>query len=533
MNNNKLRYVLLIVGDSELANGLIDQFQKLQPRGTQSGATDKFLAVICRFADGHQNRRGLKGKAVPGETEVILIPKTEGQAARLLVLIEDLLKSRGDVDFAATEIWLGVDSLTVGLYEEIQSCFDRDAARRILDENLAMFRVMRLKLYRPTSQVGDEPPLHVRPDQPLKWQDLEFSQTLLDEDELEQLRRCQLSRRSVLITGDRGTGKTLVARFLHYHCRDSATGSFVEVNLPAIAESLFEAEMFGIAQGTATDVRARTGLLEAADRGSLFLDEIAEAPEAIKVKLLRIISEGTAPTVFRRVGDTQERVTTVRHIAATNVKAEELSRRLRSDLLARFPMRIHLKPISQKKGDSFRYLMLAIEHFTRIELAYNPSLIPTWDQIALKDAFERRQVPDNFRDLHAFVDSVLDRRRIYSNTAWKPDVSRSEIRFAIEEFAGKSSFFALPGKEASTISMIRELAQGASVNFGDRIQYSQGDVSEIVFLLRKLSLDIALWFGDGNEALARRIYGMPNPSSFKNLCQNPARLHPASPKRRM
>ncbi len=118
----------------------------------------------------------------------------------------------------------------------------------------------------------------------------------------------------VLITGESGTGKELVARALHYQS-SRADRPFVAVNCGALPENLVESELFGHARGSFTGAtHEKKGLFEEADQGTLFLDEVAEIPPSLQVKLLRVLQHGE----IRRVGENQPRLVNVRVLAATN-----------------------------------------------------------------------------------------------------------------------------------------------------------------------------------------------------------------------
>ncbi len=132
---------------------------------------------------------------------------------------------------------------------------------------------------------------------------------------IELARKVAPTDASVFITGESGSGKEMIAQFIHHHSRRSSR-PFIAINCAALPEGLLESEMFGHRKGAFTGaVRDKPGLLEAAHGGTLFLDELAEMPKSIQAKLLRVIQDG----VVRRVGsETTDAVVNVRFIAATN-----------------------------------------------------------------------------------------------------------------------------------------------------------------------------------------------------------------------
>jgi two-component system response regulator HydG len=155
----------------------------------------------------------------------------------------------------------------------------------------------------------------------------------------------------VLITGDSGTGKELVARAVHVNSR-RAERPFVTVNCAAITETLLESELFGHARGAFTGaVSARKGLFEEADGGTFFFDEIAETTMSFQAKLLRAIQDGE----IRRVGENRPIKVNIRVVAATNVDlvAAVEERRFRQDLYYRLNVaRFHLPPLRERRRTS-------------------------------------------------------------------------------------------------------------------------------------------------------------------------------------
>ena len=173
-----------------------------------------------------------------------------------------------------------------------------------------------------------------------------------------RVRRIAPHYQSVLITGETGTGKDLVARALH-RLSPVATGNFVVLNCSAVVETLFESELFGHVKGAFTGAdRDKIGLFEHANGGTLFLDEIGDMPLATQAKMLRALQNHE----ILRVGSLVPRKINVRVIAATNadLHAAILEKRFREDLYYRFSMvEIHVPTLLERKED----LPLLIRHF--------------------------------------------------------------------------------------------------------------------------------------------------------------------------
>jgi len=164
-------------------------------------------------------------------------------------------------------------------------------------------------------------------------------------------RRVAPTDASAFITGESGSGKELIAQFIHQHSRRSSR-PLVAINCAALPETLLESEMFGHVKGAFTGaIRDKPGLLETANGGTMFLDELIEMPKPIQAKLLRVIQDG----VVRRVGsETTDAVVNVRFIAATNRPVEEAVRSglLREDLYYRLRVvPIHVPPLRERPDD--------------------------------------------------------------------------------------------------------------------------------------------------------------------------------------
>ncbi len=171
----------------------------------------------------------------------------------------------------------------------------------------------------------------------------------------------RVSSSSVLLLGESGTGKNLVANVIHYNS-SKAKYPFVEINCAAIPESLLEAELFGYEKGAfTTAINAKQGLLEEAHQGTLFLDEIAELPLKLQAKLLSVLEAKT----FRRLGSNKQREVEFRLIAATNRDLADLVRRgeFREDLFYRLNV-VSLKlPPLREMGDD---VLIIADHFRQV-----------------------------------------------------------------------------------------------------------------------------------------------------------------------
>ncbi|MGH9359766.1 MAG: sigma-54-dependent transcriptional regulator [Terriglobia bacterium] len=169
---------------------------------------------------------------------------------------------------------------------------------------------------------------------------------------------------TVLLGGESGVGKDLIARAIHQHSR-RASGPFVKINCAAIPENLLESELFGYEKGAFTGaVAAKPGKFELADKGTIFLDEIGDVPPAIQVKLLRVLQERE----FERLGGTKTLKVDVRLIAATNrdLRAALEERTFREDLYYRLNVvPISIPPLREHKEDIPDLVTHFLDRFTR------------------------------------------------------------------------------------------------------------------------------------------------------------------------
>lgn len=219
---------------------------------------------------------------------------------------------------------------------------------------------------------------------------------------VELANRVARTNASVMISGESGTGKEGIAQLIHRHSRRSGK-RFVAINCAAIPPQLLESEMFGHKRGSFTGAdRDKAGLLEVADKGTLFLDELTEMPPALQAKLLRVIQDG----VVRRVGSEQEDATVdVRFISATNRDPDEAVRThvLREDLFYRLRVvPIVLPPLRERLED----VPLLANHF--LTLYWNRHRAADGEAPALSasavDFLTSRAWPGNVRELQNLME---------------------------------------------------------------------------------------------------------------------------------
>src|ERR1700688_543804 len=237
---------------------------------------------------------------------------------------------------------------------------------------------------------------------------------------LETMARVGPSDANVLITGEHGTGKEVVALTLHALSSRSSR-PMITVNTGGLPEGTFESELFGHVKGAFTDARAdRVGRFELADRGTLFLDEIANVPLKQQAKLLRVLETGD----LERVGSSQTKRVNVRLISATNADLQEecAQGRFREDLL--FPLNtveIHPPPLRDRRED----IPVLAGHFLARYTSRYRKAVTGFEPSALEAMFQHSW-PGNVRELdHAIERAVLMARGLRIQNA---DLGLTQVR---------------------------------------------------------------------------------------------------------
>jgi len=250
-----------------------------------------------------------------------------------------MMTAHGTVDKA-------VEAMQKGAYSYILKPFENERMTLYVNQALAMYRVIKENR-------------HLRSAVESRYSfDNIIGKSKMMQDVFETIQKVAPTTATVLIEGDSGTGKELVAKSIHFNSprRDRP---FIAVNCSALAETLLESELFGHEKGAFTGaVAMKKGRFELADGGTLFLDEIGELSQNLQVKLLRVLQE----TVFERVGGVKPVSVDIRLIAATNksLKEELEQGRFREDLFYRLNVLHITLPLLRQRKDDIRLL---VDHF--------------------------------------------------------------------------------------------------------------------------------------------------------------------------
>jgi DNA-binding NtrC family response regulator len=249
--------------------------------------------------------------------------------------------------------------------------------------------------------------------------------------------RAARSDANALVTGESGTGKELIAGAIH-NLSSRKEANFVTAHLAALPETLIEAELFGHEKGAFTGAeRRRIGKFEFASSGTIFLDEIGDLPQAVQVKLLRVIQEKK----IVRLGSNQEIYVDTRLVCATNKDIEDEIKkgRFRSDLYYRLNvLRIHLPPLRERKED----IPLLTDHFIRIHARKEKKPIKGITDDAMR-VLLKYHFPGNVREL----ENVIERAIVLAREDY---ITRSELPVSMIEPAKQMGF----GKLNETVATV-------------------------------------------------------------------------------
>jgi DNA-binding NtrC family response regulator len=265
-----------------------------------------------------------------------------------LSLLEELRGLDPELPMVAMTAWGSVDlvvaAMRSGACDFIEKPWDNTRLSTIIRTHLERSSAARgARRYRALAELQREDRLNGAPDNVV-------AESAGMRKVLELAQQVAPSEAGVLITGENGTGKNLVAELIHRWSK-RADEPFVSVNMGSIPESLFETEMFGHVRGAFTDAReSRSGRFELADGGTLFLDEVGNLPQAQQAKLLRVLESGR----FERVGGSRTLTADVRVLTATNADLQAMiaEGRFRRDLYFRLnTVEIHIPPLRERRED--------------------------------------------------------------------------------------------------------------------------------------------------------------------------------------
>lgn len=290
---------------------------------------------------------------------------------------------------------------------------------------------------------------------------------------------------SVLLQGESGTGKDLVAKAVHYGSQ-RADRPFVAVNCAALPATLIESELFGYEKGAFTDAKARKeGLFEQAEGGTLLLDEIGELELSLQAKLLRVLEEGA----FRRVGGLKDIPLDVRVLAASNrdLKTESEAGRFRLDLYYRLSIIQIDIPSLRERGDDV--LLLAQHYIDRISARLKRKKRITGLSAAATEVFRKYNWPGNVRELRNVIERALileDADEI--TTEYLPD-GLTPVHGLTRSSATQSSF-ALPAEgislDEAELSFVRQAIERSGGNQTRAAQLLGISRDQLRYRLKKL-----------------------------------------------
>ena len=352
---------------------------------------DGFDARVC--ADGESGLQMLESFRPDVVVLDLKLPDMDG-----LEVLRRVRAKAGDAKVVMltghSSVQTAVEAIKLGAYEYLSKPVVLSELKRIVDRAIEEERTAgALSYYRRRAQSGLDELIGEAP------------AMVALRNRLEQLiaaeAAMQASPPPVLITGETGTGKELVARALHFAGRRRA-GPFIEINCAALPAALIEGELFGHERGAFTDAREkRVGLIEAANGGTLFLDEVGELDLGLQGKLLRVLESRTV----RRLGAVRELPVDVRFVAATNRQLRELIQegRFRADLYFRLSIIGVEAPPLRDRGED---VLLLAEHFLHLHARTYARSAPCLSEAARAKLLDYAW-PGNVRELRNLLEQVV------------------------------------------------------------------------------------------------------------------------------
>jgi nitrogen regulation protein NR(I) len=365
--------ILLIEDDASLAGNLCDVLKE-----------DGFKVTVCNRGDEGLRRASndecdvvLTDLRLPGLGGLELVRQLHDTQPRLPVV---LMTAHGTIETA-------IEATKLGAYDYLQKPFEMPALIGVLRRAVDAGRLMR------------EPV--TLPDAPVEGRTALVGTSRAMQEVCKEIGRVAAKPVTVLIRGETGTGKELIARAIYQHS-PRAKAPFIAINCAAIPENLLESELFGHERGAFTGAeQRRIGRFEQAHKGTLFLDEIGDLPPNTQVKLLRVLQQQT----FQRVGGAEAISVDVRVIAATHRNLEAMIRegRFREDLFHRLNVVcLQLPPLRERRDD----IPVLVEHFLRKYAADFGIASPTISSDAVA-VLQADSWPGNVRELENVTRRLL------------------------------------------------------------------------------------------------------------------------------
>jgi Nif-specific regulatory protein len=411
------------------------------------------------------NRTGrLDPSALASPTAFLCVPiKIHGRTAGALSVdtpFTDTAQLQGDQRL--------LDIITAFLGQAIQ--INRMVMRQkeeLLEEN-AQLRAQVRDRYRFENIIGDSPAMH---------------------EVFATVGQVANSRATVLLLGETGTGKEMIAKAIHYNSPRKER-AFIRVNCGALTGTLLESELFGHVKGSFTGaIRDKLGRFEAADGGTIFLDEIGTMEPALQVKLLRVLQERE----FERVGDTQTVKVDVRVIAATNVDLQEEVARgnFREDLFYRLNVvNVYLPPLRNRREDIPRLIDYFLDKYNAINDRRLRRISREMLNILLRYPW-----PGNVREL----ENAIERAVVLSNTE---DFTEDLLPLSVRMFAAQRR---TNHSSESIETLTRRLADQAIADY----ELREGEIYQLVIdQIEKALIDRALAKCDGIKTKAADFLGI-------------------------
>ncbi len=345
-----------------------------------------------------------------------------------------------------------IEAMKLGAFDYIPKPFDISKIRKVVKEIKEIFSAKMVSDSSETDIIGKSPSM---------------------KDVFKIVGRASASNQPVLITGESGTGKEVVAKLIHSYSNRSDR-PFIPINCAAIPSGLIESELFGYEKGAFTGAdRSRQGKFQAADGGTIFLDEISELPLEAQGKLLRVLQEMEVSPV----GSTRSIKVDVRVIAATNRNLVKLvaENKFREDLFYRLSViEINLPPLRERKED----IPELIELFTKQALKIHRLKKGGFTQEAVKFLMDY-EFPGNIRELKNLVNKLI---AIYRERPITPDLIQAQVKGGKTSFSGwkesirkEVSEMFTKGKKNIYTKIVEDVEK---VVIEEVLKYTKGNISE-------------------------------------------------------